>query len=67
MQKCDALAFGTEPRALIDEVNAGRFAALERAVEIVHGEADVMDARTTLGQELSDWGSGFIWLEEFDE
>jgi hypothetical protein len=54
VQEGDALAFGTEARCVIDETNAPRTAPGERPVEVINGEADVMDPRATFGDELAD-------------
>ena len=42
-------------------------AALHGAFEVIDREADVVDARAALFQELSDWRIGFIRFEQFDE
>lgn len=54
MEERDLLALGAEPGRFVDETDAGTAAALEGGWEIVHDEADVMNARTPFGDELAD-------------
>ena len=54
MEEGDPLAFGAESGMLVDEADSVRPAALEGRLEIVHGEAHVVDTRATLGNELTD-------------
>lgn len=54
MQECDVLAFGTESRLFVDEANARCSAPVEGGVEIVDDETDVMNARSSFGDELAD-------------
>ena len=58
MQEGDSFSLGADARRLVDEPNAVRAAALERAVEIVDGETDVMNARPAFGDELAIGESG---------
>jgi hypothetical protein len=67
MQEGDSLSLCADTRCLVDELKSGLLASREGSVQIVHGEADVMDAGAAFGQELSDRGCGLVWLEEFDE
>lgn len=55
MQEGDAFAFGSDAWGLVDEPQSGCSAARKRPVEVVHGEAHVMDAWAPLGYELPDW------------
>ena len=54
MQEGDALAFGAHARSFVDQRDTRRTAARERRVEVVDGEADVVDTRTSLVEELRD-------------
>jgi len=54
MQESDVLAFSAETRLLIDEANARGAAAIERRGEVIDDETDVVDSRTTFGDELAD-------------
>jgi hypothetical protein len=42
-------------------------ATLQSGVEVIDREADVMDARSSLFKELSDWRVGFIRFEQFNQ
>ena len=67
MEERDAPALGAGPRLFVDEANAQRAAAGQRAVEIFHREADVMDPGTALRDELSDWRIRRLRLEQLDQ
>jgi hypothetical protein len=67
MQERDTFPFGTEAGGLVDQPDTGGPAALERTVEVVDGEADVVNARSPLGDELADGLLGIVGLEELDE
>ena len=67
MQEGDALAFGAEARRLVDQGETGCTAASNCAVEVVHGKADVMDARAPLLEESRDRGSRTERFEQFDQ
>src|SRR5439155_9513979 len=67
MQKGDALSFGADTWRLVDETDAGGAAAREGRVQIVDDEADVMNPRSSFGDELSDWRVRRVGLEQFDE
>lgn len=54
MQKGDALSLRANARLLVDELNSGPAAALQRGVEIVNRKADVMNAGSPLRHEASD-------------
>ena len=54
MEERDLLALGAQSGLLVDETNAGSAAALEGGIEIVHDEADVVNAWTAFGDELAD-------------
>ena len=55
MQEGDALTFGSDTGCLVDQPQSGCSAARKRPVQVVHGEAHVMDAGAALGYELPDW------------
>ena len=67
MEERDAPALGAGPRLFVDEANAQRAAAGQRAVEIFHREADVMDPGTAFRDELADRRLGCLRLEQLDE
>ena len=67
MQERDALALGSDAGCFVDEGDAGRAAAIERRVEIVDGEGDVVDAGSALVEEPADGSIGVGRLEQFDE
>ena len=67
MEKRDTFPFGAVTWRLVDEAKPGGAATLERAVEIVDREADVMDAWTTFGDELADGRVGMLGFEQLDE
>ena len=64
---CDALPLGADARRLVDEGDAGRAAPLERGVEIIHREADVVDARAPAREESRDRRLGVVGREKLDE
>jgi hypothetical protein len=67
MQERDTFPFGAESRRFVDESNTGGATTSQRTVEVVDGEADVMYARATVGDELADWRLGMNGFEELDE
>jgi hypothetical protein len=67
VEKRDALPFGAGSWFLVDEANAGLATARERIVEVIDREADMMDSRTALRDELRDRRLGALRFEEFDE
>ncbi len=67
MEERDTFPFGAEPGGLVDQPDAGGAAASERTVEVVDGEADVMDSGTAFGDELADGGFRMLGLEQLDE
>ena len=54
VEERDTFPFGADAGCLVDEANSGGAAASEGTVEVVDGEADVMDAGATFGDELAD-------------
>lgn len=67
VQEGNPFALGAEPRRLVDEADSRGPTALHHRVKIGHGEADVMDPCTALGQELPDWRVGALRLEQLDQ
>lgn len=54
MEERDTFPLGPEPGGFVDEAEAGIPTAPERTVQVVDGEADVMDAGAAFGDELAD-------------
>ena len=67
MQKRDSLSLGPNPRFFVDELDPRRPATLQHGVEIVDGEADVMDSRSALGHEARDGRGGILGLQELHQ
>jgi len=67
MQERDAFLFRADSGGFIDESDASGPASLESSVEIVDGETDVMDARTTLLDESCDRRIRRFCFEKLDE
>lgn len=67
MEKSDPLAFGAHSWRRIDESNARGATALERRVEIVDGEADVMEPRAAFLDKLRNRRIGRFRFEQFNE
>ena len=67
VEERDTFPFGAEPGRLVDQPKAGGAAAREGTVEVVDGEADVMDAGAAFGDELADGRVRILGLEQLDE
>src|SRR5437868_5864440 len=67
MHKCDALSFSANAWSLVDQLDATSSTAIERSVEVVNGEADMMNAWTSLGDEFADWGVVVECFQELDK
>ena len=67
MQERNPFSFGTDPGRLVDQPQSGCSAARKRPVEVVHGEAHVMDAGAALGHEFPDWRVFGLGFEEFHQ
>ena len=63
----DSLAFRSDSRHLIHELDPCFAAPSQRSVEIRHGEADVMDPGTALRDEATNRRSGIVGFQELDE
>ena len=67
MQKRDPLAFGADTRALVDESDPCVSASVERGVEVIDGEAHVVNSGSALRHVARDGRVGRGRLEELDE
>src|SRR5581483_10653030 len=67
MQEGDALALGAEPRLFVDQADAELTAALEGSLEVVDGEADMVNSRPAFRDEFPDGRVGDVGLEQLDE
>jgi hypothetical protein len=67
MEEGDTFPFRAQAGRLIDEADSSGAAAGEGTVEIVDGEADVMDAGPTFGDELADRRIRMFGFEQLDE
>ena len=67
MQERDAFAFSTDAGDIIDQLDPFAAAAVQCSIQIVHGKTDVMDARTTFGEEFGDRRIALLRLEKLDQ
>ncbi len=67
MEKGDSLPLRTHARRLIDKANSLVAAAREGTVEILNGEADVMNSRTAALEKFRDRRVGRARLEKLDQ
>jgi len=67
MEEGDTFPLGSLARRLVDQPKAGDTASLERRVEVVHGEADVVDSWPAFGDELADGRVRVVSFEQLDE
>ena len=67
MEKRDSFSFRPDPRDIVDELNSRPAAALEGAIQIVDGEADVMQARASLRHEAADRRIGVRCFQQLHE
>ena len=67
MYEGDPLSLGARSRGIVDEPYAARPASLQGSVEIVNGEADVMNCGATALNEPGDRGFGRVGLEQLDQ
>jgi len=67
VQKRDSLSLRSDSRLLVDELHAGRPAALQRCVEIVDGKADVMDSRSALSHKPRYGRAGIVGLQQLHQ
>jgi len=64
VKKGDALALRPNARLLVDELNSGAAATVQRRVEVVHGEADVVNAGSPFRQEFPNRRGGVASLQK---
>jgi hypothetical protein len=67
MEKRNPFPLGAHPGRLIDQPDSGGPAARERIVEVVDGEANVMDSWPPRVQKLGDRSARFPRFEKLDE
>lgn len=67
MEERDVLSFGTYSRLLVNEADPRCSAALKRSRKVFDGEANMVNAWPTFGDELCDWRVRLGRLEQFDE
>ena len=67
MKEGDSLFLRANSWGLIDESNAGGATALEDLVEVVNGEADVMDPRAAFGHKAANRRVRGFRFEELDQ
>ena len=67
MKEGDSLSFGANARRLVDKADAGGATSVEHRIEIVNGEADVVNTGATLGDKLANRTIRRLGLEEFNE
>lgn len=67
MQERDPLSFSSETRLLVDQSNSGSTAPLERRIQVVDGEANVMNSGSALCHEFPNRRFVGLGLEEFDQ
>jgi hypothetical protein len=67
VQKRNSLSLSANARNVVDKPHTGLTAALERAVEIVDGKADVVYRRPASVDEARDWRLTIVRLEELDQ
>lgn len=67
MKKGDQLAFRPHPRSFVDQPDTCLPAPLERFVDILNSNANVMYPGASLCQVLADGSVGAVRFEEFDQ
>ena len=67
MQESYPFSFRTNPWDFIDEANAPSAASVERSIDIVNSEADVVYPRTASREKLPDGSILSIRLEQLDQ
>ena len=67
MQESDSLTFRPNAGFLVDKLYAGLPTAIEHPVEVVHREADVMNARSALRYEARDRRGGIVSLKKLHQ
>ena len=54
MEERDLFSLGADSGPLVDETDAGRAAAVESGMKIIHDKAHVVNPGTPFGDELAD-------------
>ena len=67
MQERYALAFRSDAWGFVDQPESGCTASRERAVQIIDGEAHVMNARASFGDEFPDRRVRGLGFEQFNQ
>ena len=67
MQKRDPFPLRADARLLVDELHPRRPATRQRCIQVVDGEADVMDAGTPPGDKARDGGIGVVGLQQLHQ
>ena len=67
MEEGDSFSFSAHPRDVVDELNSRAAAALERSIQIVDREADVMQASASLRHEAADGRAGVCCFQQLHE
>jgi hypothetical protein len=67
MEKSDVFALGAEPGGVIDQSHTCTTTAFQCSVQIIDGEADMVNAGAAFGDELADRRLGGFGLQELDE
>ena len=67
MQERDSLSFGAHARFLIDQSDTCTATAIQCSVQVIDGEANVVDAGPAFGDELANWRIGALCLEQLHE
>jgi hypothetical protein len=63
----DTFAFGADAGGFVDQANSERSAAGEGGVEVIDGEADMVESWTAFLEEPTDGAIGVAGFEELDE
>ncbi len=66
MQESNSLALRADARDVVNQSSPRGAAALERCVQIIHGEANVMNGGASPGDEPPDWRIRLLRLEQLD-
>lgn len=67
MQERNRLTFCTNTRLFVNETHSGGAAAGQDDLEIIDGEAYVVNTLAPLGDELSDWRIRLLRLQELHQ
>lgn len=67
MQECDSLSFCSDAGRLVDQSDSSGTTLRERLIEVIDGEADVVDPGSPPRDEAADRGILIHCLEELDE